>query len=142
MSELNTLFRFLFFIFDVPNLWRSGACLIPSSIIIYQFKSLLPSNQYQDLFFNRPVEVNAFFPKFTMFPKSLPLCMFWVFFVISVQFVMLFLLLHLLVGFFYLTLSYLDTKDCLFGNVTRCAVTGCLNNIWSPSSPFTTKYFF
>ena len=127
MSKSSALFKILFFIFDVPKLLRSGACLILSSIIFFPISELIAFEPMSRPFFNRPVEVNAFVPKFTIFPKRLP------------PFCVLGFLCHLcpicralfmvtfLGRFFLLTLSYLATKDCPFGNVTRRGVTRRLN---------------
>ena len=114
----------------------------------YPISELIAFKPMSRPFFNRSVEGNAFVTKFPMFPKRLP------------SFCVLSFLCHLgpiyralfmvtfLGRFFLLTLSYLTTKDCPFGNVTRCGITRRLNNILSArisplsSSPFTTKHFF
>ena len=98
-------------------------------------------------FYNRPVEVNAFVSKFTMFPKRLlSLCVLRFLCRLRPVCCALFMVTFLR-RLFLLTLSYIATKDCRFGNVTRRGVTRHPNNILSLrispwlSSPFTTKYF-
>ena len=102
--------------------------------LVYFFFPILEFIAFEPMsrrFFDRPVEVNAFVPKFTMFPKRLqPFCVLRFLFRLNPICHALFMVTFL-GRFFLLTPSYLATKDCPFGNVTRCGVTCCLNNILS-----------
>ena len=146
--QFKSFFRFLFLIFDVPNLYSSETCLITSSASFFansEFNALTPT---PNPFFNIPVDIRAFEPNLAMFPKRLPPCCVLRFLCLFGPICPVLVMVTFRGRFFLIILSYLARKDCPFGNVTGCGVTHRLNNIFCPgalavmASFFPTKYFF
>ena len=75
MSETSTFFAFSFLLLDVPNLHRSGACFIPSSISFFpisELNSLVATltPHLSSVFAPNFVTLLAMFP--ALFPIKLP----------------------------------------------------------------------
>ena len=150
MPDSRAFFKHLVLIFNVPNLYCSGACLIPSSTSFFpnsEFSALAPTSSP---LFNRPVEVRAFEPSFTMFPKRLPpCCCVLQFLCLLGQICCVLVMITFLGRSLLLTLSYLARNDCTFGNVTRHGAMHRPNNIFclsilteASTSFISTKYLF
>ena len=148
MSDSSALFKFLFLIFDVPNLHNSGVSLIPSSI------SYFPSTEFSAFapmlipLFGKPVNVRALTPSFAIFPKILPhFCVLRFLCYLDPVFRAL-VIVRFLGKFFMLTLLYLARKDCPFVNFTPCSVTHLLSKTFylsisaAATSLFSKEYFF
>ena len=124
-----------------------GVFFIPSLTSFFltsEFKALAPT---PSPFLSNPVEVSALTPSLAIVPSTLPS-------VCVLRFLLFcgpICLAHLTVTFRgkfrLLTLSYLATKDCPFGNRTLCGVMHLLNIIFclgisTATSSSTTHYFF
>ena len=95
--------------------------MLNSFVYFFPISELIALEPTSRPFFYRPVEVNAFVPKFTMFPKKLlPFCV--LHFLCLKPICCAIFMVTFLRRFFLLTLSYLAIKDCPFGNVTCYSV--------------------
>ena len=98
--------------------------------------------------FSKPVDVRALAPKFTMFPKRLPLFCVLRFLCRLGPICRALVIMTFLDKFFLFTSSYLARKDCPFENVTGCGFSCCLSKLFCLSISavatllFSTKYFF
>lgn len=72
MSDSSALLKILFLIFDVPNLYSSGACLIASSTSFFPNSEISVFAPTPIRLFCKPVDVRALAARFLMFPKILP----------------------------------------------------------------------
>ena len=149
MSDSRAFSKLLFLIFDVPTLYSSGTCLIPSSTSFFpnsEFSALAPT---PSPFFSRPGDVSALAHSFAMFPKRLPPCCVLRFLYLLGLICPVLVMVTFLGKTFPLTLSYPARKDSQFGNITYRGATHRLNNIFCigfstavQSSFFSTKDFF
>ena len=98
-------------------------------------------------FISSPVEVSASVPSLAVVPNMLPPVCVLRFLLFRGPICLVRLTVTFRGKFHLLTLSYLATNDCPFGNRTLCGVTRLLNIIFclqisTATSSFTTHYFF
>lgn len=106
------------------------AFLIPSSITFLLISELIALSPMFKSFVNAS-NVSKFLPRLKTYPNNPARFCVLRFLYRLVPIVRFFLVVTFGNKFFQLTLSYLATKECPLGNVTRLGVTFCLNNTLS-----------